>query len=90
MIYAEIVYVEEEKKWKGFVLNFHWSDSTKEADLWSQLLLPVYNNEFSRVMHFDGNYLADRRMILGHLANRRFIPWGDNIFYKKSFFDFFR
>lgn len=32
---------------------------------------------------------ATRVTIIWHLANRWFIPWGENIFYKKWFFEKF-
>lgn len=87
MIYAEIKYVEDDKKWKGFMLSFHWNESIEEADLWNKEIQSYYDNELQRNINFDGNYLIYKSIILSHLANRKFIPWWDNVFYKKRFFE---
>lgn len=89
MIYAQITYVDD-KSWKGYYVEFHWENSINETDLWNSELMHYYTNELQKDVYFDGKYLKFKSIILAHLAKRKFIPWGDNIFYKKWLLDLFR
>lgn len=89
MIYANITYVEDES-WMGYYLEFHWENSIQETDLWDWIIMNFCKSDLQKEMFFDGKYLKFKSIILTHLAERWFIPGGDNIFYKKGLLDFFR
>ena len=89
MLYAVIV-SKENSQWKGYDLEFYWENLIQEWDLWNARILPYYDNKTSRDINFDGLYLNSKSKILDHLAERSFVPWGENIFYRKGLLDFFR
>ncbi|MBC7503812.1 hypothetical protein H7169_02490 [Candidatus Gracilibacteria bacterium] len=89
MIYAAIV-LKENSQGKGYDLEFYGENIIQERDLWNIRILPYYDNKTSKDINFDGLYLNSKSKILDHLAERGFVPGGDNIFYRKGFFDFLR
>lgn len=84
MVYADITYIEDEN-WKGYYMTFHWNSSSEETAFWNARIRSYFDNTLWKDMYFDGKYLRFSGTILDYLAERNFIPWGDNIFYKKWF-----
>jgi hypothetical protein len=89
MIYANIAYADDEYG-KGYVLGFYWENSIQEIDLWNTIILENNKTDLQKAINFEWKYLKYKSIILTHLAERWFIPWGDNIFYKKGLLNFFR
>lgn len=93
MIYAEIVATKSKNNdFTIYSLEFFWTDSyLKELLPWQDYLAimindKAYESSFSEEWR---KYLINKRIILNYLADKGYIPWGDNIFYKKSFFEKF-
>lgn len=84
MIYAYIYqgkYQQEEEQ-PEFYIDFYGDWCVKEEFLWEGIL--------SRYIQFWIKWAHTKReTLIKYLAERWFTPWGDNIFYKKWFFEKF-
>ena len=77
MIYAEIKYNDNQKD--QVYLEF-FGDSGVFLDKYNSDLTSLYNS--SKELYFNGKYLKSRSFLLNFLAREKFIPAGENLFYK--------
>lgn len=94
MIYAEIkiTALEDKENIEIYSLEFFWAESyLKELLPWQDHLANLRNDKVyeSSFLQEWSEYLVNKRIILNYLADKKYIPCGDHIFYKKSFFDKF-
>lgn len=96
MIYAEITYTGEvdQDNERKFYLQFHGKDeATNEQSMWNNYITTEFNvkNHIATTLsatdnpHFSWDHLISRGLILNYLANRKFTPASENLFFKKSF-----
>lgn len=92
MIYAEIIATKSKNSdFTIYGLEFFWTDSyLKELLPWQDHLALIINDKaFESSFSQDWTELINRRISLNYLANKGYIPCGDNLFYKKSFLEKF-
>lgn len=84
MIYAYIYqWQTENENWQpNFFIDFYWSKSSKEEQIWEDII-----SEHIRL--WIKWVYTKKETLIKHLAERNFTPSGDNLFYKKSFLEKF-
>lgn len=90
MIYAEIIYTGETYKEgnREFYLQFYWKYKTLiEQDKWLQYIKSAYNTTKDGPEHSiyftkeNPAYLISRSFALNYLAERKFTPVSENLFF---------